>query len=93
MNYLIAVVAQIHLTLLLNQGQIFNPLFFTDWLRRLRMCPLCLGIWSAILVSLLLGIYNPAKIVAVAGLGYLGFVLENNLFTLLSLITRRLVRD
>ena len=69
-------IAQAHLTLLLKEGTIFDKFFRTKFLKELRACPLCLGVWTAALVSLLVGIHNPAMILAVAGVGHILFLLR-----------------
>src|SRR6266550_4009886 len=68
--------AQSHLTLLLHNGKIFDPIFRTTWLKELRSCAMCLGVWTAAIVSFLAGFHNPWKILAVAGLGHILFLLR-----------------
>src|SRR5260370_24633858 len=73
---LIVSIAQSHLTLLLNQGKIFDSIFRTAWLKELRNCPMCLGVWTASAVSILARFYNPYQILAVAGIGHAIFLLR-----------------
>src|SRR6267142_73248 len=68
-------IAQSHLTLLFS-GKIFDPVFRTSWLKELRLCPMCLGVWTAGVISLLAGLYNPVHILTIAGIGHVLFLLR-----------------
>src|SRR5712664_1115767 len=68
---LFSAIAGSQLTCLLSEGKIFDPIFRGAFLKELRNCPLCLGFWMALTVSLAAGIYHPIGILAIAGIGHL----------------------
>src|SRR5271157_662468 len=70
-------VAQSQLTLLLKEGTIFDPLFRWSWLRKMRACSLCLGFWTSVITSLLVGIYSPIFVLSVAAIGYVFSLLRD----------------
>jgi len=69
-------VAQQHLTLLLKNGEIFNSVFRTPWLKEMRSCPFCIGWWAALFISLCAGFYNPWQVLTVAGIGHVLYLLR-----------------
>jgi hypothetical protein len=73
---LLLAIPQSHLTLLFKEGKIFDSIFRTHWLKDLRECPFCLGVWTATVISILAGYYNPYQILMVAGLGHALFLLR-----------------
>lgn len=71
-----ASVVQSHLTLLLSQGKVFDRLFVFRWLKEFRQCSLCLGFWTAIIVSVIFGCFDFRFILFTAGLGHIFFLLR-----------------
>jgi len=70
-------IAQSHLTLLLKDGKIFDPWFdLHSWLKELRSCPICIGWWTALTISVFAGIRNPWQTLAIAGIGHVLFLLR-----------------
>src|SRR3990167_5089682 len=72
----ITAIAAWYTTLLLMQGTIFNRP--RQWLKglhpklkELTECPLCLGWWVAVSLSVAAGIWNPVSILAVVGVAHL----------------------
>lgn len=74
---LLLALAQSHATLLLREGQVFDWLFRGKVLTAMRACPICLGFWAAIGVSLLAKVYSPWQVLAVAGLGHVLYLLRD----------------
>lgn len=62
--------AQAHLTLLLSKGTIFDR-FWPKRLSALRSCPMCLGFWTAGIVSIFVGWKLWLGIAAIGHLIYL----------------------
>lgn len=65
-------IAQSHLTLLLKDGRIFDSKYL--WLNKLRSCPMCLGFWTSIVISVLFGM--PESFLIVAGTGHVLYILR-----------------
>lgn len=72
-------IAQAHLTLLLKDGAIFDRFFRTKFLKEMRSCPACLGVWTATIVSLMAGVHNPSLVLFVAGVGHALFLLKEKI--------------
>jgi hypothetical protein len=63
--------------LLLHDGKVFDWLFRGKLLGELRVCPMCLGVWTTIAVSLAAKVYNPWCMLVVAGVGHVLYLLRD----------------
>jgi hypothetical protein len=69
-------IAQSHLTLLLREGRVFDWCFHARLLKEMRECPMCLGAWTALGVSLTAGLRSPCQILVVAGVGHVLYLVR-----------------